>query len=298
MNAQLESARERADWPNKAASRFVDAAGVRWHVQTAGHGPTLLLLHGAGASTHSWREVLPLLSQSFHVVAPDLPGQGRSEAGPSSVFSMRGMARAMSALLRRLGANPDIVVGHSAGAALAVRMSLDRLVSPKVMIGLNAALQPFGAGMASFYTGVAKFLAINPVAPRFFAWRASWPGAVERLIEETGSRLDARGIGLYRRLATNPAHVGATLRMMANWDLQQLEGELPKLQSPLHMLLGERDRTIPTGRAREIARHAPTITVEHVPGLGHLAHEEAPGLIVERILAITQQYGLPAEHVT
>lgn len=298
MNAPLESARERADWPNKAASRFVDAAGLRWHVQTAGHGPTLLLLHGAGASTHSWRDLLPLLAQAFHVVAPDLPGQGRSEAGPSSVFSMRGMARAMSALLRRLGVSPDLVVGHSAGAALAARMTLDRLIAPKVTIGLNAALQPFGAGMASFYTGVAKFLALNPVAPRLFAWRASRPGAVERLIEETGSRLDARGINLYRRLATNPAHVGATLRMMANWDLNQLEAELPKLQSPLHMLMGERDRTIPIARADALAQHAPSIEVEHIPGVGHLAHEEAPDLVFQRIAAIARRHGLSPEQIT
>ena len=133
-------------------------------------------------------------------------------------------------------------------------MTLDKLISPAALIGVNAALQPFGAGMASLYSGIARMLAINPLAPRMFAWRASWPGAVDRLIEETGSRIDPRGVALYRRWATDPAHVGATLRMMANWRLDDLEAELPKLPTPLHLLIGSRDRTVPPDRARDIAR--------------------------------------------
>jgi len=298
MDAPHESEHDRADWPNRAASRFVDAAGVHWHVQAAGEGPTLLLLHGAGGSSHSWRDLFPILAQSFRVIAPDLPGQGRSTTGPSSVYSIRGMARAVSALLRRLGSAPEIVVGHSAGAALAVRMSLDKLISPKALIGVNAALQPFGAGMASIYSGVARLLSIHPLAPRMFAWRASWPGAVERLIEETGSRIDPRGVALYRRLATDPAHVGGTLRMMANWDLHDLEADLPKLTAPLHMLVGARDRTVPPERAREIARRSPMIDVETLPSLGHLAHEEQPRLVADRIFAIARGRGLLPEAAT
>ena len=51
------------DWPNRTASRFVSAAGIVWHVQVAGEGPALLLLHGTGAATHSWAGVLPLLAR-------------------------------------------------------------------------------------------------------------------------------------------------------------------------------------------------------------------------------------------
>ncbi|MDU3043759.1 MAG: alpha/beta hydrolase, partial [Bradyrhizobium sp.] len=51
------------DWPNRAASRFVDAAGLRWHVQMMGEGPVALLAHGTGAATHSWRDLAPLLAR-------------------------------------------------------------------------------------------------------------------------------------------------------------------------------------------------------------------------------------------
>ena len=68
------------DWPNRAASRTVRAAGLNWHVQVMGSGPVLLLAHGTGAATHSWRGLAPLLAQHFTVVAPDLPGHGYTEA--------------------------------------------------------------------------------------------------------------------------------------------------------------------------------------------------------------------------
>lgn len=72
------------DWPNREHSRFVEAAGLRWHVQQMGRGPVLLLLHGTGASTHSWRALMPLLAAEFTVVAPDLPGHGFTSAPPAA----------------------------------------------------------------------------------------------------------------------------------------------------------------------------------------------------------------------
>ncbi len=67
MSGALLWERDRGSWPNSGASRFVTAAGIRWHVQQMGSGPALLLVHGTGASTHSWREVL----------APILPARKR-----------------------------------------------------------------------------------------------------------------------------------------------------------------------------------------------------------------------------
>ena len=78
--------RDGRDWPNREASRFVEAGGLRWHVQQMGRGPVLLLLHGTGASTHSWRALLPLLAKSFTVVAPDLPGHGFTATPSGGAF--------------------------------------------------------------------------------------------------------------------------------------------------------------------------------------------------------------------
>ena len=84
-----------AGWPNRDASRTVRAAGLDWHVQVAGAGPVLLLAHGTGAATHSWRGMVPLLARHFTVVAPDLPGHGFTQAPANARMSLPGMAAAL-----------------------------------------------------------------------------------------------------------------------------------------------------------------------------------------------------------
>ena len=69
----LDWSREGLIWPHREASHFVAAGAARWHVQRMGSGPPLLLLHGTGASVHSWRGLMPLLAQSHDVIACDLP---------------------------------------------------------------------------------------------------------------------------------------------------------------------------------------------------------------------------------
>jgi magnesium chelatase accessory protein len=124
----LDFARDGADWPNREASRFVEAGGLNWHVQVMGQGPDLLLLHGTGGATHSWRDLAPLLAQHFRVVAPDLPGHGFTMARRAPDLSLPGMAASIAALIGRLGLKPEVVVGHSAGAAILARLCLDSAI--------------------------------------------------------------------------------------------------------------------------------------------------------------------------
>ncbi|MEM7746067.1 MAG: alpha/beta fold hydrolase, partial [Pseudomonadota bacterium] len=121
MNAPAPRAwnRDGRDWPNREASVFVRTGGVAWHVQRMGSGPRLLLLHGTGGATHSWRGLLPALADRFDVVAPDLPGHGFSSMG---MASLPGMAGAVRDLLATLDVAPEYIVGHSAGAAIALRL--------------------------------------------------------------------------------------------------------------------------------------------------------------------------------
>jgi magnesium chelatase accessory protein len=283
MNAALSWASEGRDWPNRAASRFVEAGGLSWHVQEMGQGPTLLLLHGTGASTHSWRDLLPLLARDFHVVAPDLPGHGFTEAPERDRLSLPAMVRSLAALVGAMGIAPQGVVGHSAGAAIAMQMVLNRAIAPACLISLNGALLPFKGVASQLFPSVARLLVLNPLVPRFFAWRAGSADAVTQLLEGTGSRLDARGQELYQRLFSNRIHVASTLGMMANWDLEAVGRGFPRLDLPVLLVVGAGDRAVPPGDAREVARRLPQARIETVPGAGHLVHEEKPAEIAALI---------------
>lgn len=298
MQRRLDWDREGADWPHRAHSAFISCDGLRWHVQrfacttTASlPAPRCLLIHGTGASTHSWRDVAPLLQPHFEVLAIDLPGHAYTSlpgAGISSVqLSLPGMAQALTRLLSALDFAPQLVVGHSAGAAIGARMAIDGAIAPRLLVSLNGALLALGGLAGRVFSPAARLMAVLPGVPRLFAWSASDASVIQRLLDSTGSTLDARGRELYARLAANPGHAEGALGMMAGWDLPAFERDLPRLRTPLLLMVGNLDATVPPGDAdRVMARLTPGTSAQKIvlEGLGHLAHEEQPARVVQALM--------------
>lgn len=287
--APLDWHRDGSDWPHRERSRFVDAGGLHWHVQhwegPAPGAPRLLLLHGTGASTHSWRGLAPLLARHAEVLAVDLPGHAFTSPPSADGLTLPGMAALLGSLLLAAGFQPDAVVGHSAGAAIAVRMALDGLLPGLArIVAINGAFVPFGGPAAPVLSPLARLLHASPWVAELFARRAKDPAVVRRLIEGTGSKLDAEGQALYARLIRSPAHARAALGMMAHWDLQPLWRELPSLSLPLLLLVGANDRALPPRQARRLALRRPATAVVMLPRLGHLAHEEDPRALASLIV--------------
>ncbi len=275
--------RDGAHWPNRSHSRFVRAAGVDWHVQRMGGGPELVLLHGTGASTHSWAGLAPRLADHFTVTAMDLPGHGFTSPAPYRKTSLEGYAWLIADLLGELDIRPAFIVGHSAGCAIAVRMSLDDRAAPRRIIGLNPALLPFSGIARHTFPLIAKLLFVNPFAPRLLSWQARDGARVRRLIASTGSDIGRHGLEFYQRLFESPRHVDAALSMMANWDLERLHRDLARLNCPLSMLVASRDRMVSPDAARTVQRVVPNASVIPLPGLGHLAHEEDAACVARHI---------------
>jgi len=281
------------DWPNREYSRFVQADGLRWHVQRAGHGPTLLLLHGTGSASHSWRGLLPLLMPYFDVIAPDLPGHGFTQVPlgyrVAEQMSPHGMAAAVNALLNAIEAKPVLAVGNSAGVVVLIRMVADQGFAPRAIFGINAALLPFDGIPGAIFLPLARLFASTSLTASLLAWRASDRVAVEALIRGTGSVPDDWGVTLYQRLLRRPAHIASTLAMMANWALDDIERDLKASPVPIVLFVGLEDRAVPPAQAYRVQRMAPQVQVVEWPGLGHLAQEEQPEVVAQAILHQAQR---------
>jgi magnesium chelatase accessory protein len=280
--------REGSDWPNREASRFVRAAGMVWHVQVMGTGPVALLAHGTGAATHSWRALAPLLAEDFTVVAPDLPGHGFSPSPTGARLTLPFMAHALADLCKALAVAPAIAVGHSAGAAIVARMCLDGLADPRALVSLNGALLPLYGLPGRVFSPLAKLIAGVPGLATLFTWHTGNRAVVERLLRETGSRIDDVGVECYARLAANPAHARAALSMMANWDLAPLVRDLPLLRPRLLLIVGDNDRSISPADSERVRALVPGADLARLPGLGHLAHEEAPEATARLVLDLAR----------
>jgi len=280
--------RDRLDWPNSACSRFVNAGGLRWHVQCVGSGPVMLLIHGTGASTHSWDGLMSALAARYTLIAMDLPGHAFTATPPVRQLSLPGMAQLVAALVDALAIDVEAVIGHSAGAAIAAQMIVERRISPAVMIAVNGAFFPFGGLAGLVFPPVARLMAATPMAARLFA-RRSWDrAAVERLIAGTGSRLAPHQLELYRRLLRDASHAAGALGMMARWDLRVLARGLASWRTPLALVVGACDRAVPPGDARRLMRSLPSSVrcwLDVLPTGGHLVHEEQPKEVARCVIA-------------
>jgi len=281
---------EGRDWPNRQFSRFASSGGIGWHFQQMGQGPKLLMLHGTGAATHSFRDLAPLLAAHFDVLSPDLPGHGFTGMPAGNGLSLPGMARLTDSLLKDVGFDPNIAIGHSAGAAILIEMALAGMIQPRMIIAINGALLPIRG--ASVFSPLAKLLFLNPIAPRLFAWRALGQDATRRLLEGTGSRLEPRGIEFYQRLFRKAGHVAGTLGMMASWDLDSLQTRIAGLRAPLVLITGANDRAVPPPDAVRVASRVKSASVLPLSYGGHLVHEEQPVKIAALIAGLAAKNGL------
>lgn len=260
-------------WPHYAHSQMIQGAGQRWHVQEMGVGPSLLLIHGAGGSLHSWRDLAPLLAQNYHVIGLDVAGHGFSQMGHAGRFGLNAIAADIAALAQGQGWAISAAIGHSAGAAIALRLS--QHLDLRGVVGLNAALAQFDGVAGWLFPAMAKSLALLPFAPHLAARFLGTPAQIDRLIAQTGAQIDAAGHAQYLTLAQRPAHIAATLAMMAAWDLRPLLADLPQITLPVLLITGARDGAVPPHVSELSAAQMPRASAQVLAGKGHLLPEEA-----------------------
>jgi len=271
------------DWPNHHLSRFVETPDVRFHVQIAGDGPALLLLHGAAGSTHSWARLLPRLAQSFRVVAPDLPGHAFSSALPPERSGSVELTTAVTHLLDAIAIEPMGIVAHSAGAAVAVCLVSEGAARPERCAFLAPSLsRPPRTGPSFLQELVAPLLRGERAAE--LAALLARPFVVKGLLRSTGSDVPAESASIYRLLTGNPAHIGAVLRLLSRWDPESVEALLPTFDVPTLVLAGARDGWIPPSVIERDVARLPRAELRRLDGLGHLAHEEAPERVLDEVL--------------
>ncbi len=135
--------------PDAIASKFATVDGLKLHYLTAGHGPTVILLHGYAETSRMWRPLIPMLASKFTVIAPDLPGIGDSDI-PKQGLDMKNAATTIHALAKSLGVEKARVVGHDIGLMVAYAYAAQFPGETEKLVLMDAFL-PGVAGWEAVY---------------------------------------------------------------------------------------------------------------------------------------------------
>ena len=266
-------------WPNRSNSEFIKSDNYNWHIQKFGStGKKLLLIHGTGASSHSWYPLIENLNLECEILCLDLPGHGFTRALARQKKQLMIIVDQISLLLRNIDFYPNIIMGHSAGAAVAYELAKKIETKPNT-IAINAAFGQFSglAGVAFPY--FAKIASSTTIPARFLSLLASKEEIVRKLLASTGSIIPELQIKCYQYLFSNTEHVDGTLQMMADWDLGYFLDRLPEETAPIHFLVGDKDTTVPPHISKSWDQSMPNSSLTQFNGLGHLLHEESPSAV-------------------
>jgi pimeloyl-ACP methyl ester carboxylesterase len=272
--------------PRSLEHQTVTANGVDVHVVLAGQGFPVLLLHGFPQTWYEWRKVIPTLSSRFRVIAPDLRGMGDS-AKPPDGYDKRTLAKDVRELLRVLGVERAVVVGHDWGAGVAQSLVLDH---PEVAERLVCIDMPYlaaedmgfpmdaGQMLHSWYI----FFFQHPDLPERVAaaapeallgWFFAHGGAGGRSPLKPGEMVEylrcfsqpgaaAAGFNYYRAMLVDGAH----------W----AEHRGRRLALPTLWIHGREDPYVPVTTTEPLPRYFENLRVEIIDGCGHWVPEEKP----------------------
>lgn len=277
------------DWPLRDHSQIIRCRPHEWHVQVVGEGPDILLLHGAGASAHSFHPLVAYLP-GHRLIIPDLPGQGFTRAGGMMRLGLDAMADDIATLCTDQNWRPVAIVGHSAGGAIALRLSEVMPRPPRSVVGINAALGPFDGFAGWLFPRLARAMASSPFVAAIVTRLSSRRKQVERLLTGMGSQISEDGITAYQCLVSRTAHIEGTLGMMAQWQLEPLLERLPQISVPTLLIAAARDRAVPASVSRDTAALLRRAEYVEIAGYGHLLHEEAPEIVAAEILRFVKDH--------
>ncbi|MGC5168934.1 alpha/beta fold hydrolase [Luteimicrobium sp. DT211] len=227
--------------------------------------PTLLLIHGSGASGRSWEWVVPLLAEAHRVIRVDLLGHGRSAKPVDVSYEVADEARRVAAVAERLGTGRVVVVGHSSGGIVATALAEQR---PDLVAAV--ALVDTGPSLRAYLDPPEGALRPTRWPPSDDELRAAARTAfatddvpVPDVLVDDGRRMEPASMG---------AVIGATTSYLEE---RPLPARLEPLGKPLLVIFGELDRRWAPASAADY-EVVPGATVALLPGVGHTPIIEDP----------------------
>jgi pimeloyl-ACP methyl ester carboxylesterase len=265
--------------PGARAHVVPTSDGGETHVVERGavDAPPIVLLHGLALSSAAWHHQLIDLGDDFRVIAIDLRGHGRSTAG-SAGYGLEQLADDVTRVLDELDVTDAVLVGHSMGGMVIMRLCIDDLVGVRLRVA-GIVLVSTAAGKLLAPYGLAALARFTvPAVRRSSAWLGRVPEG--RLLPSSDAAFLVTRVGLGRdaspadveltrtlMAATSPKAIAESLRSLVDHDVRE---ELGTIDVPALVVVGTHDVLTPPRMAQEIVRHLPHAELVVLDGIGHM----------------------------
>jgi pimeloyl-ACP methyl ester carboxylesterase len=253
-----------------------------WHVEIAGHGPDLVLLHGLGASSFSWRHNQAPLARHFRVITPDLPGHGKSPAPPNADYCVEALVQGFLDFLDWHQFKSVILGGNSLGGGLSLLVARERpeQVCALVLLAPAAALNQVPYAFYPLRVPVLGYAIAALLGPWFLPW-------FMRLVYCHPEKIIPEAVPGYAPPFRDLSHrlvLRQICRQLKVRPLDEIALLLRRLTQPTSLIWGAQDRILPPARGHWIKSHLPQAEFHLLPEVGHAPQEEAPAIVNKIII--------------
>jgi pimeloyl-ACP methyl ester carboxylesterase len=276
-------------------SQFVSLGGIEIHYKTVGKGePALILMHGFASSLFSWREVIPVLAQNYRVLAYDRPAFGLTVRPMTwqgeNPYSADYQVKLMIGLMDRLGIQKAVLVGNSAGGAIAISAAIRYPERVQALVLVDPAVYQTGSSAwRRLFFNTPQMSHLGPLlARRIQAWGRDFG---KQAWHDPSKLNDAIWAGYTKPLQAENWDRGLWNFMAADQDLN-LSGQLDRLNIPVLVITGDNDRIVPTDESIRLASELPQAKLVVVPACGHAPQEECPQVFLEAVQAFLEKIKL------
>lgn len=258
--------------------------------------PLMLLLHGFGASSYSWREVAQPLAQFAEVVSYDRPAFGFTERptewASTNPYSLSRQMQLLDGLIAKFGQGREIIlVGHSAGGQIAAEFARLNPLKVSSLILVDPAILTTG-GIASWLTWLLEIPQIDRVGPLLVGQISRSGDSVIRQSWFDASRITEEIYAGYRAPLQIKGWERAFWEFVKAPKATDLKDNLGQIKQETLVITGDTDNIVPTAEALKLAALLPSAELEVIANTGHLPQEESPVAFIDAIKKHAKFLGL------
>ncbi|MEM1945512.1 MAG: alpha/beta hydrolase [Candidatus Caldarchaeum sp.] len=247
--------------------------GVHTFYVDVGRGDAVLLIHGWGSSSFSWRRNYRALSSFFRVIAVDLPGFGLSSRLPAG-FHLDTVSTHLVSLMQKMDINRFCVVGHSSGGAIAAYIAARHADKVSKLVLVSPSLLGGRTGKRPFFVELARNKTVGKILVRVLVNRYFIKRALKNAYNDD-SLVDGETVeGYFQSVVKSGPVLLEAFNIMEEFNSALMD----QVKCDVLFVLGEKDSWVPVEENKSIAERIRARLVV-VPGAGHVPHEEKPELV-------------------